>query len=152
MTLTVLVASLLALVGIESVCTWRDLHRDRTVKRAARAAAPIVTHADAECAMTRQLLGGRLKPADYRDAMAALAATEEQVTGVDPLRLIAMDDDSLEQLRQLAIAMPALPRATLAAAVALTRNGATVEHLIRLLGLTNAQSVRVIITIMPHAA
>jgi len=57
-----------------------------------------------------------------------------------------VDRDSFEQLRRLAIAMPTMHHATLSAAVALARNGATIEQLIRLLGLTNAQAVRVIIT------
>jgi hypothetical protein len=102
-----------------------------------------VTHDDAERTLTARLLTGVLDRATYRGGMAALAATEQQVSGVSPLRMVAADGHLLEQL---STAMPGLPSATLFAAVALAHSGATVEDLTRLLGLTTAQALRVVIT------
>lgn len=101
------------------------------------------TYADAERALTRRLLAGELSPATYRGGMAALAVTEQRVSGVRPPRMDAADRHSLEQL---STAMPGLPQATLCTAVALAHCAATVEDLTRLLELTTAQALRVVAT------
>jgi len=155
--LAIMVVGVLALLTIENLLIARASRRR---KASARAFVPTTTRAapavhdepgglaydDAERAMTARLLAGQLDPANYRDAMAALAATEQRTTGVDLVRLVAHGRGSSGQVAQLRVAMPALPPATIVAAVALAHNGATVANLMRQLRLTNAQALRIIIT------
>lgn len=149
MVLVIVVVSITAMVMFDRFVTRRS--EERAARRRQKSVEPVITPVPrgplaydyAERALTIRLLTGVVGPADYRDAIAALAATDERVTGVNPLRQITLDQQSLDQL---GIAMPSVPRSTLLAAVALARNGATVESLTRLLGLTEAQSLRIIIT------
>jgi hypothetical protein len=113
---------------------------------AAAAEAPAATTStfeDAERELTSWLAAGLLSPGDYRETIAALAATDQRVTGVNPLALLRLGREALDRLKA---AMPSVPRSTLFAAIALAQDGATVESLMRLLGLTNAQAVKVIMT------
>jgi hypothetical protein len=162
--LAIIIGCVLTLLAIERVITTHTTTKSRVL--IARATKPparqaigtesiigdssrvAVTHDDSERALTARLLAGELHPATYRSGMAALAATEQRVSGVSPLRSPAADRHSQELL---GTAMPGLPQATLFAAVALAHTGATVEDLTRLLELTTAQSLRVVVTTTGNA-
>lgn len=150
MVLAIVFVAILALLGIDRVITRHGTRRDRATAHAAPLPAGVlattVTSDAAEQALTTWLFAGRLDRVDYRETMAALAATERRMTGVDPLPLIAMDRNGVGHVRRLGIAMPTVSRAALFAAVALAHNGATAENLTRLLGLTEAQAAHVITT------
>ncbi len=165
MELAVIIGCVLTLLAIERVITTHQKTAKshaliaRTAERPARQAirtesiigdSPEVaaTYDDAERALTARLLAGELRPATYRGGMAALAATEQRASGVSPLRSPAADRHSHELL---GTAMPGLPQATLFAAVALAHTGATVDDLTRLLELTTAQSLRVVVTTTGNA-
>jgi hypothetical protein len=150
--LAVVFVSVLALLAIEHLVTRRS---DRRLRDLARVVMPTVTKAApsgersydiAERARSRRLVAGQLDRTDYRDAMAALAVTDERTSGFNPLRLMTISHESRDQITQLRAAMPALAPATVFAAVALAHDGATVENLMRLLGMTNAEALRVIVS------
>jgi hypothetical protein len=146
MELAVIVACVLALLAIDRVITTHQkATKSRAMTESITGNSPqiVVTYGDAERSLTARLLAGELHVATYRSGMAALAATEQQVSGVSPLRSPAADRHSHELL---GTAMPGLPQATVFAAVALAHTGATVEDLTRLLELTTAQSLQVVIT------
>jgi hypothetical protein len=152
--LAIVFVSVLALLAIENLVTrWSDRRRKelaRMVVPATPAAQAVprgeLSYEGAERALCRQLTAGQLDRADYRDAMAALAATDQRVSGANPLATMAIGHQSRDQITRLRAAMPAMAPATIFAAVALAHDGATVENLMRLLGMTNAQALRVIIT------
>jgi hypothetical protein len=164
MELAIIIVFVLTLLAIENLITAHQKTKrnhvltagtERPVKQAIRISPAIegtpqvaVTYDDAERALTARLLSGELDPATYRGGMAALATTEQPMSGVGPLRVVAADRHSREQL---GTAMPGLPEATVFAAVALAHTGATVEDLTRLLELTTAQALRVVITTAGNA-
>jgi hypothetical protein len=165
MELAIIIVCVLTLLAIENFITTHQKSTRSDVLMAGTAKRPgqqairtesvidespqvAVTYDDAERALTTRLLAGELDPATYRGGMAALAATEQRVSGVHPLRMDAADRNTLEQLDTT---MPGLPQATLFAAVALAHCAATVEDLTRLLGLTTAQALRVVTTTAGNA-
>jgi hypothetical protein len=154
MELAIIAVSLLALLAIENLVTRRS---DRYRKELVYAVMPtaLATQAaphgepsfdSAERALSRQLVAGQLDQADYLEAMAALATTDQRRTGFDPLRMMTIGNESRDQIAQLRAAMPTTAPATIFAAVALAHDGATVENLMRLLGMTNADALRVVVT------
>ncbi|HEX9335926.1 MAG TPA: hypothetical protein VF892_08565 [Pseudonocardiaceae bacterium] len=154
MELAIMFVSLLALLAIENFVTRRsDRYRTELV-HAVMPTAPTAQAAPrgelsfdgAERALSRQVVAGQVDRADYRDAMAALAATDQCRTGFHPLRTMAIGNESRDQIAQLRAAMPTMAPATVFAAVALAHDGATVENLMRLLGMTNADALRVVVT------
>jgi hypothetical protein len=161
MDLVIIIVCVLALLGIDRFFVAHQKRARSHVLMGTAGQQPIrtepivdlsseiaATYADAERALTDRLLRGELSPATYRGGMAALAATEQRVSGVHPLRMDAADRNTLEQLDTT---MPGLPQATLFAAVALAHCAATVEDLTRLLGLTTAQALRVVTTTAGNA-
>jgi hypothetical protein len=153
--LVIVFVSVLALLAIENLVSRRSNQPHKELARALMPAAPTqavhtppcggLSYDNAERALSAHLLAGQLDPADYRHAMARLAATDQRATGFNPLQRMTIGRDSRDQLAQLRAAMPALPPATIVAAISLAHDGATVENLTQLLGLTNAQALRVIV-------
>jgi hypothetical protein len=121
----------------------RDVHQITLPAGAVPESATMISFDDAERAMTSYLLSGALTRTDYRDTVAALAGTDERLTGSNPLDAIM---PSAESLDQLCAALPSVRRSTLSAAVALARHGATIDGLTRMLGLTDAQAIQIVAT------
>jgi len=149
--LAIVFMGVLTVLAVENLTTRRSTRRTREL---VRAAAP-VGHAsartepacdNAESALATRLLTGQLDQAGYHDAMAALASADQRTTGVNPLRLLRLAQDACDQIADLQRAMPTLSPTTIFTAIALAHEGATVECLMRRVGLTNAQALRVIIT------
>lgn len=116
-----------------------------SVRTPVRAPVPGAAGPEAtERALTARLLAGVLDGASYRDRMAEVASTVDGTgSGRDALRVLSLDMSSLELLGHLGPSLPELEPATLCAAVNLARYGAGVDDLVRLLGLSYPQAVRI---------
>ena len=148
-----------ALLVVEFVLyTWRHRRQRRLAVRrhpSGRGPAPTpdgpvqyrVTALDPEGIerlLTRRLVFGTITSEVYRHWMTKLAAgPDSDPVSVDVTRAFSLDVESRLQLARLATEMPELPLATLSAGVSLVRFGATVDDLVRLLGLRPDQALRI---------
>ena len=121
----------------------RSVHEITLPAAAVPEAATMISFDDAERTMTAYLLAGLLSNTDYRDTVAALASTDQRLTGSNPIDAIMPSPESLDRL---SAALPAVRRTTLSAAVALAQHGGTVDSLTRLLGVTDAQAIQIVTT------
>jgi len=145
--LLIVVGCLAVMLTLESFLARRrrrrNVHEITLPADAVPGSATMISFDDAERSMTAYLLAGLLSRADYRDTIAALASTDQRLTGSNPLDTIM---PSAESLDPLSTALPAIQRPTLSAAVALAQHGATVDSLTRLLGVTDAQAIQIVTT------
>jgi hypothetical protein len=151
MALAIVAVCVMVLLVIENLASRRSTRQHREMARMIMQPDPGATqdelaYDNAERELTTRLLAAQLTQHDYHDGMAALSAADQRTTSLAPPRLAVLSRDSRIQLADLGAAMPAVPPTTIFAAVALASNGATIDNLMRLLGLTNAQALRVMVT------
>jgi hypothetical protein len=92
--------------------------------------------------LTSRVLAGNVDPAEYRSRLAALAE-EDYARRIEIRCALTLDHRARALLEPLRVALPEVPPATLSAAINLAGYGASVEDLVRLLGLTRAQAFRI---------
>jgi len=145
--LLIVVGCLAVMLTLESFLARRrrrrNVHEITLPAGAVPGSETMISFDDAERTMTAYLLAGLLTRPDYRDTVAALASTDERLTGSNPLEAIMPSPESLERL---SAALPAVRRTTLSTAVALARHGATVDSLTRLLGVSDAEAIQIVTT------
>jgi hypothetical protein len=145
--LLIVVGCLAVMLTLESFLArrrrGRNVHGITLPATAVPESATMISFDDAERTMTAYLLAGLLTRPDYRDTVAALASTDERLTGSNPLDAIMPSPESLDRL---SAALPAVRHTTLSAAVALARHGATADSLTRLLGVTDVQAIQIVTT------
>lgn len=146
-------AILLVGVGLILVAdvTGAWLHRRSRRRRQRVAATPPVpgvgrvTDPEAiERYLTARVLVHSIDQESYRSRMASIAAAAAGQPVDDLLRrATAIGPESARLLGTLGTALPELSPATLRAAVCLAGHGAAVDDLVRMLGLTPAQALRI---------
>lgn len=145
----IVVGCIAAMMTLEWVIARRprrrqhDVHEITLPATAVPDSATMISFSDAEAAIIEQRLKGLLSRTDYRDTLTALADAEERLSGSNPLDQLMPSRESVDGL---AVALPSIPRTTLSAAVALAHHGSGVDGLMRLLGLTDAQALRIVTT------
>ncbi|WIY00513.1 hypothetical protein QRX60_41720 [Amycolatopsis mongoliensis] len=148
----VLLLGLVVVVAVLELVPARKLRRRSApagFPGAARRRRPADDDREArERALASGVLAGKTDPADYREAMAALAADDSPGSG-DVAMLVWLErtppeGDPRDLLRRLGTALPGIPSTTVCSAVALARSGAKTDELIRTLHLTRVQARTII--------
>lgn len=146
MGLAVLIVSVIVLAELDVWVVQRWRAGDRVVAPTPPTTSPpSMTAGEVEQALTTRLLAGQLDPGRYRDCLAAVAATVDRLLPADETRVVTdLTDESYGLVARLAGVLPRVPEATLCAAVNLTRFGAGVDDLTRLLGLSKPDALCIV--------
>jgi hypothetical protein len=140
---TMILAALGAMFAVDAIIAWyhRKPRRRGKARRTGQPALGVVDPETTERRLTARLLAKKIDQRDYQAGMAAVTATADGLLIDGELWHAMMVGRALRQ--RLRAVLPGVSWPTLRAAVNLVRYGATVDDLIRLLGLTMPQGLQV---------